>query len=162
MHIDFLFDVFNEFENGDSIIWKGKKQNYRFLIKNIEKFQLLIDSHQIQPGTVVAVIGDFSPNSIALLLALIEKACIIVPLTEMSKINENRLFKIAQVEFIFRIDEKDVITSESVSQKSNNDYYKRIRKRKHPGLVLFTSGTSGEPKAAVHDFLALLEKFKTR
>jgi acyl-coenzyme A synthetase/AMP-(fatty) acid ligase len=37
-----------------------------------------------------------------------------------------------------------------------------IRKRKHPGLVLFTSGTSGEPKAAVHDFLALLEKFKTR
>ena len=162
MYIDFLFDVFNEFENGDSIIWKGKKQNYRSLLKNIEKFQLLIDSHQIQPGTVVAVIGDFSPNSIALLLALIEKACIIVPLTNTSNKNVNKLFHIAQVEFIFRIDEKDVITSESVSQKSDNNYYKVIRKRKHPGLVLFTSGTSGEPKAAVHDFLALLEKFKTR
>ena len=162
MYIDFLFDVFNEFENGDSIIWKGKKQNYRSLIKNIEKFQLLIDSHQIQPGTVVAVIGDFSPNSIALLLALIEKACIIVPLTNTSNKNVNKLFHIAQVKFIFGIDEKDVITSKSVSKKLNNDYYKVIRKRKHPGLVLFTSGTSGEPKAAVHDFLALLEKFKTR
>jgi len=162
MYIDFLFDVFNEFENGDSIIWKGKKQNYRSLIKNIEKFQLLIDSHQIQPGTPVAVIGDFSPNSIALLLALIEKACIIVPLTNTSNKNVNKLFHIAQVKFIFRIDEKDVITSKSVSKNSDNDYYKVIRKRKHPGLVLFTSGTSGEPKAAVHDFLALLEKFKTR
>ena len=29
-------------------------------------------------------------------------------------------------------------------------------------MVLFTSGTSGEPKAAVHDFSALLKKFKTR
>ena len=29
-------------------------------------------------------------------------------------------------------------------------------------MVLFTSGTSGKPKAAVHDFVNLLEKFKTR
>ena len=91
MHIDFLFDVFNEFENDDSIIWKGTKHSYKSLIKNVEKLQLLIDSHQIQPGTVVAVIGDFSPNSIGLLLALIEKACIIVPLTNTSNKNENKI-----------------------------------------------------------------------
>jgi len=162
MHIDFLFDVFNEFKNGDSIIWKESKQSYRSLMNNVEKFQLLIDSHQIKPGTVVALEGDFLPNSIALLLALIEKECIVVPLTNTSNKNENRLFEIAQVEFVFRVDEKDVITSQNVSQRSDNDYYKIIREREHPGLVLFTSGTSGEPKSAVHDFLALLGKFKTR
>ena len=162
MHIDFLFDVFNEFDNSDSIIWKGSKHSYRSLMHNVEKFQLLIDSHQIKPGTVVALEGDFLPNSIALLLALIEKECIVVPLTNTSNKNENRLFEIAQVEFVFRVDEKDVITSQNVSQRSDNDYYKIIREREHPGLVLFTSGTSGEPKSAVHDFLALLGKFKTR
>ena len=162
MYLDFLFDVFNEFENSDSIIWMDTKHSYKSLIKNIEKSQLLIDSHQIQPGTVVAVIGEFSPNSIALLLALIEKACIIVPLTNTSNKNENKLFNIAQVEFVFRVSADDVITIESVSKKTDNDYYKVIREKKHPGLVLFTSGTSGEPKAAVHDFLILLDKFKTR
>jgi long-chain acyl-CoA synthetase len=162
MHIDFLFDVFKECYSRESIIWKSKKYIYKYLIENSVKHQLLIDSHQLKQGTVVALQGDFSPNSISLLLALIEKACIIVPLTNTSNKSKNKLFDIAQVEFIFRIDEKDVITSEYISPKSNNDYYKVIRKRKHPGLVLFTSGTSGEPKAAVHDFLALLGKFKTR
>ena len=162
MYIDFLFDVFKEFYSNDSIIYKSEEYSYKYLIENIEKHQFLIDSHQIKQGTVVALVGDFSPNSIALFLALIEKACIIIPLTNTSNKNVNKLFHISEVEFIFRIDEKDVITSKSVSKNSDNDYYKVIRKRKHPGLVLFTSGTSGEPKAAVHDFLALLEKFKTR
>jgi len=162
MHIDFLLDVFKEFESNTSIIWKEEKYSYGSLIKNIEKSQLLIDSHQIKPGTVVALNGDFSPNSIALLLALMEKACIIVPLTNTSNKNENRLFDIAQVEFAFRINENDEIKTETVYQRSDNDFYNVIREREYPGLVLFTSGTSGEPKAAVHDFLALLEKFKTR
>ena len=63
---------------------------------------------------------------------------------------------------MFKINDNDVITSENFSRDSNNNYYDEIREKKHPGLVLFTSGTSGEPKAAVHDFTALLQKFKTR
>jgi long-chain acyl-CoA synthetase len=32
---------------------------------------------------------------------------------------------------------------------------------RHPGLVLFSSGSTGKSKAALHDFIPLLEKFKT-
>jgi acyl-CoA synthetase (AMP-forming)/AMP-acid ligase II len=35
-----------------------------------------------------------------------------------------------------------------------------VRNRKTPGLVLFSSGTTREPKAALHDLTKLLEKFK--
>ena len=162
MYINFLLKVFKESLDRDAIIWKNKIYTYGWLEDNTSKYQELIDSHQIKKGTVVALEGDFSPNSIALLLALIEKACIIVPLTNKSRKNEKNLFDIAQVEVVFRIDENDDITSDTISQKLNNDYYNEIREMKQPGLVLFTSGTSGEPKAAVHNFLVLLEKFKTR
>jgi len=162
MYIDFLLKVFTEDIDREAIIWKDKVYSYEWLNYNITKRQQYIDSYQIKQGSVVALEGDFSPNSIALLLALIEKACIIVPLTNTSNKNENRLFDIAQVEFVFRVGSDDVITAEIVSKRDDNTYYKVIRERKHPGLVLFTSGTSGEPKAAVHDFLSLLEKFKKR
>lgn len=162
MFIDFLTNRFTNNIDSNAIIWKDKSFSGKWLNYHINKFQRLIDSNQISQGMVVALRGDFSPNSIALLLALIEKACIIVPITNTSKKNEKKLYNIAQVEFIYRVDDNDVITSENISQRSDNEYYKEIRERGHPGLVLFTSGTSGEPKAAVHDFVALLKKFKTR
>ena len=162
MNLDFIVDVFEEYANNDAIIWNDTKYSYKSLINNMEKSQLYIDTNQIQPGTVIALIGDYSPNSIALLLALIKHSCIIVPLIKQSNNSERTLFDIAQVESVFRINDNDKITTETVSERTNNDYYKLIRKRKHPGLVLFTSGTSGKPKAAVHDFFALLEKFKPR
>ena len=92
-------------------------------MENINKSELFIDSHKIKPGMVVAIIGDFSPNSMALLLALIRKACIIVPLTNTSNKNENKLFNIAQVELVFRINDDDGITIETISKKTDNDYY---------------------------------------
>ena len=162
MFIDFLTNRFTDNIDRDAIIWKDRSYSYKWLNDNINKYQRFIDSNQIKEGTVIALEGDFSPNSIALLLALIEKACIVVPLTITSNKNEARLLEIAQVEFIFRVNGNDVITTETISKRTDNDYYRVIRKRKHPGLVLFTSGTSGEPKAAVHDFMLLLEKFKTR
>ena len=164
MFIDFLINIFSEKNDSEAIIWKDKGYRYEWLNNNINKYLKFIDSHQIKRGSVVALEGDFSPNSIALLLAIIQKACIVVPLTKTntSNNNENRLFDIAQVEFVFRVNDNDVITTETVSKRKENDYYKVIRGKKHPGLVLFTSGTSGEPKAAVHDFMLLLEKFKTR
>src|SRR5581483_4450949 len=35
-----------------------------------------------------------------------------------------------------------------------------LRAVDHPGLVLFSSGSSGKPKGAVHDLAALLRKFE--
>jgi acyl-coenzyme A synthetase/AMP-(fatty) acid ligase len=40
--------------------------------------------------------------------------------------------------------------------------YEQLRSARHPGLILFSSGSTGESKAAVHDLLWLLDKFKVR
>ena len=161
MHIDHIFNVFKNNISNISIIWKENEYTYKSLLNNIEKSKLLIDSHSIIPGSVVALIGDFSLNSIAMLFALIESSCIIVPLSGSSNISHKKLFDIAKVEFLFLIDDNDDITFKKHSLISHHELYNLIREKGHPGLVLFTSGTTGEPKAAVHDFLPLLEKFKS-
>lgn len=38
----------------------------------------------------------------------------------------------------------------------------KLKDINHAGLVLFSSGTSGEPKAIVHDFTKLMDKFKVK
>lgn len=44
---------------------------------------------------------------------------------------------------------------------ANHEYYQQLRNMNHPGLILFSSGSTGKSKAAVHDLSGILEKFKT-
>jgi len=162
MHLDFLFDVFVENQEKEAIIWKGVSYNYNWLLKHVKECQETIETSAVYEGTVVGLIGDFSPRSVGMLLSLIEKSCIIVPFSNTAKFDEKKYFNIASVEIVFRIDKHDNINKTQLDNIPNNIFYNTIRERRHPGLVLFTSGTSGEPKAAVHDFTALLEKFKIR
>ena len=162
MPANFLLEVFKENNLKPAIIWDNKSFTYQELYDKVNESINLIDRYNITKGSVIALQGDFTPSSISLLIALIQTGCIIVPLTNMNHENRKKLLSIAQVEFLFEIDKEDKILFEQFGQSSHLEYYEIIRKRKNPGLVLFSSGTSGDPKAAVHDLSALLKKFQTR
>jgi acyl-CoA synthetase (AMP-forming)/AMP-acid ligase II len=105
-------------------------------------------------------VGDFSPNSIALFLALIKNQCITVPLVfHDHSVEESSKLSIALVEYVIYVDHEDNVSSKKLSPSTTNKFYERLRDKSEPGLVLFTSGTSGAPKAAVHNFSKLLKKF---
>jgi long-chain acyl-CoA synthetase len=159
--IDFLIKIFREEGENDAIIWSDQVFSYNWLIEQIDhnfKYQLL---NKVPSGSVVALKGDFTPNSIAVLLALIGHNCILVPLTTTAKA-QDKLLELAEVEYLFVVNDQDEINFQKLSCLPKNLFYKTIRERKQPGLALFSSGTSGEPKCAVHDFSKLLEKFHER
>ena len=91
--------------------------------------------------------ADFSPNSIALLLLLIEKNTIIVPITD-SVANKNEFIDISEGEVIIQIGKNDEVSINELSNRSDHEIYKKLKARQHPGLVLFSSGSTGKSKAS--------------
>jgi len=159
---EYIFSNLIDIEEKIAIINKNTLYSYEWLFENIKNCENYLELGKIQRGDVVALCGDFTPNSISLLLALINKSCIIVPLSNSSQIDITNYIHIASVHFIIDIAEDDSYTIKNISHRILNEYYETIIKRETPGLVLFSSGTSGKPKAAVHDFSKLLEKFKAK
>ena len=162
MHIDYFIDAFKAHPENISIIWKETSYNYEWLLGKIKYFQEYLRTNSISAGMVVGIQGDFSPNCIALMMALIENANIIVPFADAALSGLEKKQSIAQIEALISLDNNDDVAIQRLQRQADHPYYSLIREENEPGLVLFTSGTSGEPKAAVHIFSRLLKKFKTK
>lgn len=160
--IEFLLDVFKEFTDSDAIIWQDQHFSYGWLHDRVTYWLDAIQEKGIVPGTVTILEADFSPNAMALFLALIENQCILVPLTKSVENKKKEFIEIAQGEVNFEIDECDVTTITALPYKADHEYYQTLRERMHPGLVLFSSGSTGKSKAIVHDMADWLEKYRTR
>jgi long-chain acyl-CoA synthetase len=162
MLLDFLVEVFRENRDKDAIIWRDKGYNYQWLLDHLDEWLATIRSEGIEPGTVTILEADFSANSIALFLALVECGCIIVPLTQSVEASKPEFIEIAQGEVSFAISDNDSCKIKRLPYAAHHPLYDMLKDAGHPGLVLFSSGSTGKSKAAVHDFTSLLEKFKVR
>jgi long-chain acyl-CoA synthetase len=162
MFIDFMLDVFKENIQNDAIVWQDRIYKYEWLLNRYEYWRGIIESEKIKSGSVVILEADFSPNSISLFLALIEQGCILVPLTDSVKAKKPEFIEIAQGEVSFVFDKEDRFEIKKLPYKADHEYFRRLRDAKAPGLILFSSGSTGKSKAAVHDFTGILDKFKVR
>lgn len=162
MAIEFLIETFSQQKNTTAIIWNDKEYSYQWLLDRVSHWLRYLEMNEIESGTVTGLIGDFTPNSIALLLALIEAQAIIVPLMNRNTENNQKKIDIAQAEVILTVDDADEISIKRNNHIAAHDIYAKLRGESCAGLVLFTSGTSGDPKGAVHMFSRLLTKFKSK
>ena len=155
-----LFEKLKEYAEFSAIIWNNKFYSYNELFIKYKEATTFLNLNSVNGGEVVSLIGDFTPNTIALLYALIQNKNIIVPFNSTLKDSEQLKLDIACVQKTITVNVvTDKYNIELRENKGEHLLYETIRQRKNPGLVLFTSGTSGNPKGAVHDFSKLLEKF---
>lgn len=157
----FWLDRFSEYADQTALIWRDQECTYGVLRASILRW--MDELRDIPEGAIVGLESDFSPQTVAILFALIEKKCIIAPFDFHYSDKNRRKFDIAQLDYLITVkSESDIIIQSLPSESPKNELYVIIRGRKHPGLVLFTSGSSGEPKGAIHDLSKLLVKFTSR
>jgi long-chain acyl-CoA synthetase len=161
-HIDFLKDRFRLADGQEAIIWKEQIYSYSWLHDQILYWQKELCNSGVKCGDVVLLEADFSPNSMALFLALAEIGAVLVPLTESIAHKKKEFAKISQGEVQIQIDSDDRVTFNRLDQIADHPLYAELRSRKKPGLVLFSSGSTGKSKATVHDLSCILQKFRTK
>ncbi len=159
--IGFLLDVFEANLENDALVWRDAPVRYGWLLERVRDWRERLEREQVGPGTVTAVEADFSPNAVALFLALAERGCVLTPLTTSVAAQKAEFLEIGEVEAVFSIDERDEARLTRLGRVATHPLYAALRERGHPGLVLFSSGSTGKSKAAVHDLAGILEKFRT-
>ena len=145
-----------------AMVWHDLSFSYEWLGRAVQFWKQKLDAVEVRPQTVCALESDFSPNSIALFLALADCGAVIVPLTHATSVSREELLKIAEVELVLKLDADDRWSWRKTGASATHELYGTLRTRAHPGLVLFSSGSTGKSKAAVHDLVPLLKKFETR
>lgn len=157
--MQFLLDRFRSYGDRDALVWRDAAYSHAWLAERVSFLGAWLTEEGVADGTVVLAEADFCPDAVALFLALVQRGCIVVPLCAPTDVQRERCRRIAEAEALLHL---DVGTGQfscvKTDRRAEHPLFCELRKRGHAGLVLFSSGSTGEPKAAVHDFVPLLDR----
>jgi acyl-coenzyme A synthetase/AMP-(fatty) acid ligase len=159
-HVAWQLDRFRAGANQPAMAWRGRVFTYGELLSQYKRSRTATFEAGVKPGDSVAVIGDYSPAAVMCLLALIDLRCVLVPLSWASQDQHASFLGIAEVDHVFALDAEDHVMHRPNAGRRGHSLLEQLRATGEPGFVLFSSGSSGQPKAILHALPRFLEKFR--
>jgi len=158
--INFFLQKMRDTPSHQALLSSNFSTTYEELLEAYEIISAWVSDNNIPAGAVVSFDGDYSPQSIALLLALAKNNNIVVPLSSDSRNHFTEFREIASTEYDISLSGTEPSLTVT-GRKAEHPIYQQLRDGKTPGLVLFSSGSTGKSKAIVQDLSKLMEKFRT-
>lgn len=160
MNITFLLERFAAYDSSPALIWRDEQYSYSWLLEQVNTLSQWISREGLE-GTIVVLEEDYSPYAAAALIALLERNCIVVPLDRhLVEVKRNEYTALAQTEWRMSVGEGEAIARRCYVQDSRPPMLARLGQEKKAGLVIFSSGSTGRSKAAVHSADRLLDGFR--
>jgi len=157
-----MIDRFAEFSDKRAIIFDNTAYSYADLGKRINYYLNYIKKRGIESGSVVAINSDYTFEAIALFFALADNKNITVPIiTDASEEIANRI-RSAEADYLFAIENGQFFSKKLGSAVKKHEYIDKLVSESRAGLVLFSSGSTGEPKAMLHDLDNLMQGYNAR
>jgi len=156
------FDAFRErlAECADlpCLFTEGSWSSYADLRTAVDIWTGRVEALRLPAGSVVGLQSDYSLDAVALLLALCARG-VVSALIPQGPEGDGYL-RDALASGVFVVSSDGTYRWESRTPASSHPLLEHIRTAGDAGLVIFTSGSSGRPKAALHSLERFLHKFQ--
>jgi acyl-CoA synthetase (AMP-forming)/AMP-acid ligase II len=160
MIADWFLERMSGWGDQPALVANDTRTSYATLLQLTREWQERLQARGVGAGVAVAIDGSFSPQACGAFLAAMQLGAVVVPLTRLMRAHRERFLQIAEVSLLVELAEDDTWSLLDVPAQVSNPLTLKLVERQHPGLVIFSSGSTGAPKAILHDLSRILEKFR--
>jgi acyl-CoA synthetase (AMP-forming)/AMP-acid ligase II len=155
---DWFYKRIRDFKDTIAFSYDDLAISYTELGKSIDSSQKWLTSSGVEKFSKVAIVGDFNFESISLILALSMNKNVVIPFSKNSTLEIGKALEVSGCDWLLDLSsEANSLSRKSIPSKT--DLFELLKTDNAGGLVVFSSGTSGEPKGMLHSFDRLVSRF---
>lgn len=151
------------FGNRHCLVTSDGSISYDEFAARMRNWQAQLAKLGCRAGQVLAVRSDYSSEACALLLASAAIGAIVVPLSSSSAAKIEEYLEVGQVEGVFVLPQDGQWTFEERPVPSQrHELITQLGREGAPGLILFSSGSTGRSKASLLNFEKLTARLRQK